>query len=300
MQHSDILRRGIDFTSIAPTDTISDRASADQWKSSTSQAIIGHLPEVTLLLSIPNRFDPFMNDATSIANSFIVMLLCEALQCFALLDPPLMNNVKFDWTKLVPNESDEQKMNGRVFSNADPLLQQRILNCLYLLSCRSQVTYSTKLLPNMISILISTTIPEVYTNARNLALVLMERDLFFSFSGSETTLGNSESRECMKYETSVWIDGISEDIIQELVSKVEESKHQRVQQKIMVSQAWSKTFAGLGMPSLKVSSYLISSIGRLVCDGDSSSSRKLSEESEEKSKMEDGATNLLIDVRLSS
>ncbi len=273
-----ILRRGIEYAStpMAPSDTISDGTAAKEWKCSISQAIIGLLPEVTLLLSIPNRFDPFRHNPTSNADSFVMLLLCEAIQCYALLHSSLMKNVKFDWTKLVPNESAEQIMHGRLFSNASPLLQQRIMKCLLLFSRGSRTSYSSKMLPSVISILVSTTIPEVYTNARNVALVLMERDLFAKFNSSDSTSG-TEGRECMKYETSLWIDGISDDIIQELMRKIEESKRQRVEQKIMVAQAWSKTFGGLEMPSLHVSSYLISSISRLVCDGNSSPSNKLSD-----------------------
>lgn len=271
-----ILRRGMEFTSAldAPTDTIIDGASWDKLKLSISQAMIGHFPDVTLLLSIPNRFDPFQNDPASNESSFVVLLFCEALRCYAFLDSALINNVKFDWSKLVPNESDDQKIHGRMFSNAEPLLQQRIMSCLLMLSRGSQIDHSFKILPSVISVLVSTKIPEVYTNARHLALVLMERYLFTSFNGSDS---NIEGRECMKYETSLWIDGISDDIIQELVKKIEDSKHQHIQQKILVAQSWSKIFAGLGMPSLHVSSFLISSISRLVCDGDFSSSKKLSD-----------------------
>ncbi len=273
-----ILRRGIKYTStpMAPSDAISDRSAVEQWKCSISQAIFSLLPEVTLLLSIPNRFDPFRHNPTSNTDSFVMLLLCEAIQCYALLDSSLMKNVKFDWTKLVPNDSAEQTMHGRLFSNASPLLQQRIMKCLLLLFRGSQTSYSSKMLPSVISILVSTKIPEVYTNARNLALMLMERDLFSIFNVSDST-SDTENRECMKYETSLWIDGVSDDIIQELMRKIEESKRQRVEQKIMVAQAWSRTFEELEIPSLHVSSYLISSISRLLCDGDSSSSNKLSD-----------------------
>lgn len=273
-----ILRRVIDFTSasMSPTGTNSDGASTEQWKCSISHSIFGQLPEVTLLLSIQNRFDPFSHDPTSNANSLVSLLLCEVLICLATLDSTLMINVKFDWTKLVPNESGEQKFHGRVFSNAEPLLQQRIMHVMHTLSRGNQTAYSTKFLPNVMSILTSTSIPEVYTNSRNLALVLLERDLFPHFSNFASTVGNSEGKECMEYETSLWIDGISDDIIQELVQKIEESKHQRVQQKIMIAQAWSKNF-GLEMPTLYASDYLISSISKLVRDGDSSSSNRLSD-----------------------
>ena len=234
--------------------------TSEQLKRSISQTLMSHLPEIPLLFSIPTRFDPF-HRTTSNANSLVMLDLCEALQCYARLDPSLMANVKFDWTKLVPTD--------REFFNAEPLLQHSILETLFDVSRLSQTSFTSKMLPNVLSVLVFTTIPEVDTISRKLALLLMEQEL------GETT-DNTETMQCRKYESSLWIDGISAETIQDLVRMIEESKQQRVQHKIMASQAWANASTGYAMPMPGVSTLLSSSIYRLLGDKDASFSDEVS------------------------
>jgi len=276
--------------------TATDKSSSDngtsikELKRTISQAMMRHLPEVSLLFSIPSRFDPF-ETATSTTSSrskaIVVLQLCEAVQCYARLDPPLiLANVKFDWAKLVPNEeTQDQVQQGRVFSSAEPLLQRHILQTLLVVSSlsESQSPFSPKMLPNVLSILVSTTIPEVYTMARKLALSLMERETtssqINSHSEGDSSVENDEVMQCHQYESTLWVDGISADNIQELVTMIEEVKQQRVQHKIVISQAWSNASMGYAMPSLGVSSLLSSSICQLLLglkEGASSLSKKMS------------------------
>ncbi|KAL3807850.1 hypothetical protein ACHAXA_009878 [Cyclostephanos tholiformis] len=247
-----------------------DGESPKQLRNYIVQAVICHLPDVALLLSIPSRFDPFENHratSTSSANSIVVLQLCEALHCYAQLDSTLLTAVKYDWTKLVPTTND-----GRAFSCAEPLLQLRILQTLLALSRLSKSHFSPKMLPNVISALISTNIPEVYTNARRLAVRLMKRNLFSDFAGSDVEVG-----QCNEYESSLWIDGISAEIIDKLVRSMEEAKQHRVEQKIMVSQALIKASLGCAMPRLGISSFLVWSVSKLLLDRESTvSSDKLS------------------------
>lgn len=238
------------------------------------QGIISHLPDVTLLLSIPSRFDPFENHRNASlpnANSLVVHQMCEALQCYAQLDSTLFTGVKFDWAKLLPNTNDEQ-IQGRAFSRAEPVLQLRILQMLLALSRLNDLSFSAKMLPNVTSILTSTNIPEVYTNARRLAIRLMKRNLFSDFVCSDV-----EVNQCNEYESSLWIDGISAEIIDKLLRLIDEARQQRVEQKIMVSQALISASLGCATPRLGISSFLVYSISRLLLIRESTvSSNKLS------------------------
>lgn len=239
------------------TDTASnnDDGAPEQLKSSLSHAVMRHLPDASLLLSIPSRFDPFDNqEETSSPNGVVVLQLCEVLQCLLTLDISWLTNIKFDWVKLLPNDKDED----RLFTNAEPILQHRILQTLLVISRLSEAPFSSKMLPSVLSILVSAKVPEVYTSARKLAILLMKREIFDSSSES------CEVRQCHEYESSLWIDGISIDLIQELTSMIEESKQQRVQHKIMISQAWSSASMGYTMPSLGVSSFLLSSTFQML------------------------------------
>jgi hypothetical protein len=271
-----ILRRGrvCASTHMTNSDKAIDGESRKQLRSSIVQAIICNLPDVALLLSIPSRFDPFENHraaSISSANSLVVLQMCEALQCYAQLDSTLFTAVKFDWAKLVPNTNDEQ-MQGRAFSRAEPVLQLRILQMLLALSRLSNSSFSSKMLPNVISTLTSTNIPEVYTNARRLAVRLMKRNLF-----SDLACSDVEVDQCNEYESSLWIDGISAEIIDKLVRLIDEARQQRVEQKIMVSQALITASLGCATPSLGISSFLAWSVSRLLLDGESTvSSNKLS------------------------
>jgi len=241
--------------------------ASNQVKDSLSQAVMRHLPEVSLLLSIPSRFDPFeVTSSSSSPNGIVVLQLCETLRCYSTLDTSWMTDIKFDWTRLVPNGEDE----GRMFSNAEPLLQHRILQTLIMVSRhQSQAQFSSKMLPSILSILVSTQIPEVYKSARELAILLMRRELFTQDSSGTS----QEIKQCHEYETSLWVDGISENLIEEVVSMIEEMKQQRVQHKITVSQAWSKAVElkywisssdSTVMPPLGVSSLLLSSVFRMM------------------------------------
>jgi len=242
--------------------------ASKQVKDSLSQAIVRHLPEVSLLLSIPSRFDPFEVTSSSSPNGIVVLQLCETLQCYSTLDTLWISNIKFDWTKLVPNDEDE----GRMFSSAEPLLQHRILQTLLMVSRHhSQAQSSSKMLTSILSILVSTQVPEVYKSARELAILLMERELFSQ--DSSTSQDTLEIKQCHEYETSLWVDGISANLIPEVVSMIEKMKQQRVQHKIMVSQAWSKAVElkywtsstdSTAMPPLGVSSLLLSSVFRMI------------------------------------
>jgi hypothetical protein len=284
-----LLRRVHDFVSImsSTTTTTIDRYSLK--KNSLLQEIICHLPDVALLLSIPARFDPFeyhqplassSSSSSSTSNSFVVLLLCKTLECYAQLDSTLLTGVKFDWSKLVPNNTnnnnndDQQTIQhqGRIFSHAEPLLQLRILYTLLLLTrINNMPSFSSKMLPNVMSVLISTIIPAVYCEARKLALILLERELFSDMMISSNSKSSliGEDGQCSNYESSLWIDGMSCNIIDKFIKLIDESKQVQVEQKIMISQALSEALL-FGKSTiharLGVSSLLVWIISRLLKD----------------------------------
>jgi hypothetical protein len=125
------------------------------------------------------------------------------------------------------------------------------------------------MLPNVLSALISTIIPEVYSEARKLALILLERELFsdmISTNSKSALIG--EDGQCSNYESALWIDGMSSNIIDKFIKLIDESKQVRVEQKITISQALSESsFVKTTIHArLGISSFLVWIISRLLKD----------------------------------
>ena len=277
-----VLRRAHDVI-ISTTNNNEDgskEGESQQLKSLLSHKVMRFLPEVNLLLSLSSRFDPFESQVSESprdsTNGHVVLQMCEALQCYAKIDNSWIANVKFNWTKLIPNEEevDDDNEGLRMFSNAEPILQHRILQTLLMISRFNQTPFSSsKMMLSALSIVVSTKVPEVYKTARQFAIMLMERELFSHVNNPSSNSSepeeeeDSESRQCNKYEISLWVDGISPDLIQELVLMIETTKQRRVQNKIMISQAWLNASMGCSMPaSFNISSLLLSSICQLIGD----------------------------------
>lgn len=229
-------------------------------ETSLHKAVMSHMPELPILLSIPSRFDSF--ETSSQSNTTIVMLqLCEAFQCYAQIGSSLVARAKYDWVKFLPLEESP----GRSFHNAEPLLQYRMLRTLLLVSKLDQISFSSKMLPSALSILTSslTTTPEVYDAARELALSLLQGEMFPNDDN------NAGAVSCQKYETSLWVDAITEDTIEDLMTMIAEAREQTVQHKMAIFQALSKAKLGYDMAS-SVSSLLSLSISYLMSEtGDS-------------------------------
>jgi hypothetical protein len=120
------------------------------------------------------------------------------------------------------------------------------------------------MLPSALSIMTSTstTTPEVYVAARELALSLLEHEIF---PHSDKSV---EAMSCRKYETSLWVDVISEDTIEDLMTMIAEARQQSVQHKMTIFQALSKAKLGYDSAS-SVSSLLSLSVSYLMSDKDS-------------------------------
>ena len=239
------------------------KEGCDEFKESICQAILNHLPQIPLLLSIPARFDPFVEKSSS-ANAIVVMELFKTLEAYWQLDPSHFAKLQFDWAKVVPIgiqvDSDDI---SRHFFNAEPLLQSTILRALADVS-RLDSSPSSKLLSRVMSILTTTNVPEVYAAARDLALLLVKKELFGP-RDSNLMQDDEETVSCNKYESSLWIDGICSNTIKDLILGIEELHQHRVNHKIFASQAWSSSEIPGRMPPLRVSlllSFLISQLLR--------------------------------------
>ncbi len=234
------------------------------------QEVLHHLPDVLLLLSISSRFDPYTSkdcDASSHANAIVMIHLCETLKCIVDLDPISVVNVKFDWVKFLPNGPtrsstiDGTTMPG--FHNVEPLLQIRILQTLLVISKLCNISFSTKMLPSVFTVLVSTDIPEVYSIARDLALSLMEMELFRDTSSASIDM-NIDGRSYQGYESSLWVDGITPLSIEYLVTWLAEYRQLKVQKKIMFAQAWSKASMSDEVQTISVSTLLLSTVCHII------------------------------------
>jgi len=252
--------RGVSFDDNRGSNMKNSNNAEKDFQRTLQEAVMSQMPELTILLSIPSRFDPF--ETSSHSNTTIVMLqLCEAFQCYAQIDSSLVANAKYDWVKFLPFEESPK----RSFLSAEPLLQYRILRTLHLVSKLDQISFSSKMLPGALSIMTSSSIatPEVYDAARELALSLLEQEIF------PHSDNDFEAMSCRKYETSLWVDAISKDTIQDLMTMIAEARQQTVQHKMTILQALSKAKLGYDSAS-SVSSILSLSISYLMSDTEDS------------------------------
>jgi hypothetical protein len=83
-----------------------------------SRAFLTRLPDVQALLSTRAKFDPFANKQ----RAFLLVngLLCRLLEELSETLPIAILSTKFDWIKLLPDESS-------LFGEAEPAAQLRIL-----------------------------------------------------------------------------------------------------------------------------------------------------------------------------
>lgn len=248
-----ILHRANDFISRLSN---SGRDQSEKKSGSIRQEVFQHLPHISLLLSIPTRFDPFEENASQ-ANAIVVMELCKAIQCYGQLDPSLLENIQFDWAKMLPLNSDKDEP-LRSYAYAEPCCMVAILQLLIFVSRFDGL--SSKLLTSVLLILTSTKIFEVYKTARELALSLIEKELFSNTCGKKR---DNETISCNKYECSLWVDEMDTDSISEFVTWIVELQQHRVPHKLFVSQAWAVSGVEYDMPPLctsMLSSLLISKL----------------------------------------
>ena len=257
-----LLRRAIEFGSCLAdfSKDGSNKSITSQLGHSIYQKVMQHLPQMSLLLSIPSKFDCF--EATSSqTNAIVVFELCKTIHCYGQLDPSVIETVQFDWVKLLPIDSEVDDQDSlRSFLNAEPCCAVAILQLLDVIT-RLDCASSLKMLAPVLSILTATTVPEVYSAARHLAHSLFKKELFPSNLASQQL--DPEILSCNKYECTLWIDEIDNGLVREFTTFIGDLHRQKVEHKIFLTQAWAKYGNGNAMPPLCVSmlfSFLVSKL----------------------------------------
>ena len=268
-----LLNRANEFVSALPNFINDDKSEStmSEFKVSIGQAVLEQLPQISLLLSIPTRFDPF-EESSSQSNSIIVMELCKTIQYYCFLDPTLIGNVQFDWVKLLPlqNKTD-QSGPLRDFFNAEPCCAVGILQLLRTVS-QFDNTPSLKMLTQVLLILTATKIPEIYQAAKKISFSLLKKELF-NKSNTHQSNDDIEILQCFNYECSLWISEHGKDEILELIKYIGELTQHKVEHKIFLSEAWIKTCAADhrsddGMPQIYTSLLFSFLITRLLQKND--------------------------------
>ena len=261
-----LLNRANEFVSALPLIINDDKSESTmiEFKTSIYQAVLERLPQISLLLSIPTRFDPF-EESSSRSNSVVLMELCKTIQYYDSLDATLIANVQFDWVKLLPlqSESSDQLDSLRDFFDAQPCCAVAILQLLLTVS-QYDNSPSLKMLTQVLLILTTTKIPEIYEEAKRLAFSLFKKKLF-NRTNTQQSNHDIETLQCNDYECSLWISEIGKNEIVELVTWIGELNQHRVEHKIFVSEAWTKTCTVDSMPPFCTSllfSFLITKLLR--------------------------------------
>jgi hypothetical protein len=104
-------------------DDVKEKGLPETFQYLLQDSFVRRLPDMQSLLSVRSRFDPFAGGEDSKASAVVIGNVCKVLDAYALWLPYVLNNVKFDWVKLLPTEVD-------TFCNAGPLLQFQLLHTL--------------------------------------------------------------------------------------------------------------------------------------------------------------------------
>ena len=111
---------------------------------------------------------------------------------------------------------------------------------------------STGAIRVMLGIMMGTTLTPVYQKARSIVLEMIRSPSMKS--------ADAETRECIKYETSLWVDGLTEECVEELCSLLSSAANNAFQHGIAVAQAWKSTGFDAALPPVCFSPLLTSSL----------------------------------------
>jgi len=245
-----------------------------------TDALQKRLPDLQILLSLRSRFDPFVlatnkddlddeseseddedGQATALLakEEVVTLRLCEVLQLYAqILPSTAIRSVKFDWAKLFPDDVAS-------FFSVSPTVQLSLLQTFDATaiqhSSRVSITSSPKALRALLLIVLSSTSSSVYDLARKLA----NRLIFTAISAD--SMDDAESRRCLEYETTLWVDGVSGETLEAFQSLVAASCQHTAQHTLSASRAWSAQFPSKAMPPhLCFSGILSAAIAGVVLD----------------------------------
>jgi len=202
------------------------------------------LPDLQVILSTLSRFDLTGENR---AAPILCGHLCQLLLTYASTFPTLIEDIKFDWIKLLPGQAS-------VFCSLPLPLQSSLLKTLEtILKINHLFHLSPASYELLMNIMTTTRSPEVYSRAQSICQFMLELAAPF-----ETLKG--ESRQCLKYEIQCWVDCISVDLIPEFCSILEEASHLHFKSEIFLLQAWKHAALPPPKPSLLVSNILMAAM----------------------------------------
>jgi hypothetical protein len=71
-----------------------------------------------------------------------------------------------------------------------------------------------------------------------------------------------EMKNCFDYETSLWVDGLTEECVEEFCSLLHSSVNTSLHHGITVAQAWEKASLGVALPAICFSSLITASLSK--------------------------------------
>jgi hypothetical protein len=111
---------------------------------------------------------------------------------------------------------------------------------------------SAAALRTVLEIMIVTTRPKIHQKARSVALQTIRSPFLKS--------ADSETRECIEYETSLFVDGVTRECVDELCSLLNNPANNGFQHGLAVAQAWKRAGFEMGLPSICFSPLLTASV----------------------------------------
>ena len=175
-----------------------------------------------------------------------------------ILPSTAISNVKFDWAKLFPDDLPS-------FFSVSSTLQLSILETYDAMAIQHGAglnsANSHKALRTLLTIVLSSTSTSVYDLARKLAICLIR-----STMSGDSAEHNDETSRCLEYEAILWVDGSSEETLEELLSLVTASSQHTTQHVLSASRAWSALFPSAAMPQPCFSGILSAAIARFALD----------------------------------
>lgn len=111
---------------------------------------------------------------------------------------------------------------------------------------------SAAALRTVLEIMMVTTRPKIHQKARSVALQTIRSSFLKS--------ADSETRECIEYETSLFVDGVTSECVDELCSLLHNPANNGFQHGLAVAQAWKRAGFEMGLPSISFSPLLTASV----------------------------------------
>jgi hypothetical protein len=205
------------------------------------------LPDLQILLSLRSRFDGMSADK---CGAILTDYLFRVIEAYITIMPALVESVKFDWMKLLPDSAS-------VFNRALPLIQVRILTCLQTIIKVCQHDLDSMLLSSKIifEIMLSTKSKHIHGMCQKIASSLMTNALL-------PKVTNDDILVCIHEEASTWIDGISPSTLPTFFKLLQEVLNNSWTQLALIGKAW-KTY---GVPKNMNFSLLVAAALSTVCD----------------------------------